>query len=330
MDENKTQENKQRDIRESRVVSKRGDNRKNTYKYLGDVYDETGKNMSKIEAKGEKIEGMIKNIMQETSIYKIGRNSTKARKLIITSIAAPTLLNNTETWYSINTKEEEKIRQQHQTIITRCLEVHKTTPYYGIIAEMNVTPYIDVIWQRKIMWLYNIHSEEESYVKTVRKPANKWKEVQEYANACNINVEEYIKNTSKTKYKEEFKKKIREKVIKQLTEQKIDKKKLRFIKPGKEQEYLKEGRCSSKETADIMKIRLNMIWTRSNFKHKNRNTVCRKCGKEEETTEHVLECQGGEEFDEDRVEDVEWLKKVMKTYKQIDVMNKEMDSIETE
>ena len=79
-----------------------------------------------------------------------------------------------------------------------------------------------------------------------------------------------------------------------------------------------------------MKIRLNMIWTRSNYKHKNKNTACRKCGIEEETTEHVLECQVGEQFDEDRVEDVEWLKKVSKIYKQIDVINKEMDNIETE
>ena len=44
--------------------------------------------------------------------------------------------------------------------------------------------------------------------------------------------------------------------------------------------------------------------------------LCRKCGQEKETTEHVLECvsDGRYKFEDGRMEDVGWLKKITGVY----------------
>ena len=116
------------------------------YKYLGDVYSEKGDNESKIEANGEKIEGMIRDIIRESNTGKIGGATLTVRKMLISVIATPTLLTNTETWYNITQHEQQLITKQHHQILTRCLEIPRSTPYYGLISEMNIIPYVDNIW----------------------------------------------------------------------------------------------------------------------------------------------------------------------------------------
>ena len=56
-----------------------------------------------------------------------------------------------------------------------------------------------------------------------------------------------------------------------------------------EKDYIKK--CSVKECKDIMEVRLNMIKLRGNFKEKEKTTKCPAGCQEEDTTEHLMECE---------------------------------------
>merc|ERR1712080_138020 len=158
-----------------------------TYNYLGDTYDEKGNNMSKIEQKGKKIEGMVRDIIRESTSKIIGNTSIQIRKMLMNIIPTPTLLSNTETWFNINIGEQKLIKKQHHQILTRCLQIPRSTPYYGIISEMNIFPYVDIIWCRKFMWLYRIIKSDnerpaKKLLKKQEKEQNNWyTEVKTYA-----------------------------------------------------------------------------------------------------------------------------------------------------
>ena len=64
-----------------------------------------------------------------------------------------------------------------------------------------------------------------------------------------------------------------------------------------------------------------MIWTKSNYKKGKEKARCRRCEKEDETTEHVLECHAGIEFKRDKIEEV------TKYYEEIDELNREEERI---
>ena len=57
----------------------------------------------------------------------------------------------------------------------------------------------------------------------------------------------------------------------------------------------------------IMKMRLNMIDVKCNYKSKFTNLNCELCGKEDDTTEHLFECKELERLKEGtiRIEDME-------------------------
>ena len=93
--------------------------------------------------------------------------------------------------------------------------------------------------------------------------------------------------------------------------------KLKWVRPEEQQQYLQQGICTLKQAKTILKIRLQMIATRTNHKSNEEDTTGRRCGTEEETTEHVLNCYAGMNFEEEKLEDVEWLKQILPIYDEI-------------
>ena len=56
-----------------------------------------------------------------------------------------------------------------------------------------------------------------------------------------------------------------------------------------------------------------MVKTRENYKD-GADALCRKCQECKETTEHISQCHGGVFFNKDKLEDVEYLKKLARIY----------------
>ena len=137
-------------------------------------------------------------------------------------------------------------------------------------------------------------------------------ELYEYAVQNDIDLD--VTELSYNQYKCHVKLKIREQREKNLGTAKAKKTKLRHINPGRRQEYF--DFCSLGEASAILKIRLHMVRINANYG----GGICRKCEQEQETTEHVLECasEGRYKFDEGKMEDVPWLRKIKGIYEQFE------------
>merc|ERR1712074_122203 len=99
---------------------------------------------------------MIRDVKMQSSEKDLGKTSTKIRIMLIESIITPTILANTETWCNITHEEERLITSLHHQVLARTLGLPRSTPYFGIIAELNITPYIDIIWIKKYLWYFKL------------------------------------------------------------------------------------------------------------------------------------------------------------------------------
>ena len=99
--------------------------------------------------------------------------------------------------------------------------------------------------------------------------------------------EEEIKEMSKAEWKKKVVEGL-EKEVKEEVEGKIkEMKKLRFVGEYKRKEYVG---CEMAVVRDVMRMRLNMVDVKANFKGKYKDLLCVACKEAEETTEHVLQC----------------------------------------
>ena len=285
------------------------------------MYDEKGTNVSKIKHKESKIQLMINDTKGHGCEQKVGKAALSVRLMLVEVIVSPTVLSSTETWFNINQDEQKMITQIHRNILTQILHLPYHTSYLGIISELNIMRFIDIIWYKKFMWYHRLmNSEENRKAKNIldelmNGTENWYTELEQYAKENQININEhYIKSQSYNQYKNHVKETIQLKLIRELQIAKETHTKLRSINPGKRQEYIEQ--CSIHEASSIMKIRLHMVHARANYG----GGMCRSCGKEEETTEHVLSCQseGTLEFDKQKMENVAWLKTINNTYKIFD------------
>ena len=138
------------------------------YKYVGDMYNEKGTNASKITFKEEKIPLMINKVKNESSERKIGKAALTVRLMLIEVVITPTILSSTETWHNITKQEEQQITKMHHQILTRTLLLPRSTPYMGIISELDIIPFIDCIWYKKFMWYHQLmNSDEERHATKV-------------------------------------------------------------------------------------------------------------------------------------------------------------------
>ena len=117
--------------------------------------------------------------------------------------------------------------------------------------------------------------------------------------------QDVITEISYPMYKQHVLTAIKKKVVDQLKREKLTKTKLRWINPGKTQQYIEK--CSLQEASEIIRLRLHMTKILANYG----GGTCRKCLSHEETTEHVVQCatNGLEETDEEMLEQIWWFKK---------------------
>ena len=86
---------------------------------------------------------------------------------------------------------------------------------------------------------------------------------------------------------------------------------------------------------EIMKIRLNMVVIKANYKGMKKNDgLCRACKEQEESTEHVIKCKEYKkitghllEWNEENMSDVNWLVKAVKVYKDIEIKGQQLEEL---
>ena len=100
-----------------------------------------------------------------------------------------------------------------------------------------------------------------------------------------------IRSWSKNECKRIMKKKVKEVIQKKLEDAKKDMTKMRFLKSFEIENYI--DKVNYDECVTVLKLRLNMIETKCNYKGKFQNDLsCPLCKTALDTTEHLIECQG--------------------------------------
>ena len=182
-------------------------------------------------------------------------------------------------------------------IIKKICEQRITTPYYGLMSELGIWPVENYIEYKRIMLLHNIiTTKEERLIKEIIEDqiGNTWKgcwmeQRKEICDKYKIELED-IKIYTKEKLKVIIKNNIKVKLEEEMDIRIKQKTKLRFIKNFERKTYLEAFDFS--DSIEMIKIRLNMIETKSNYKGMfKQNIKCDVCKVENDTTEHLLECK---------------------------------------
>ena len=305
------------------------------YKYLGDMYDKTGKNMSKIQSKMGKASFIASEVKREGSYGAVGKADTDVRLLLMEIMVKATLLCSTEAWVNIRREEVESLNRGHYLVLRKVFEQKENTPYYGMLAETGYWPYSFVVVYKKMMYLHLLlNSDEKRIARRIilnqkhgeDSKKNWYNEVNYWIEELELKLEESeITTMLKSEWKKVVKERISKKVREEVTE-KLKTTKLRFIEDTERKDYVKE--CRMGEVREIMKIRLNMTELKPNFCGKYRDRICSACEKEDETTEHVIQCQEykrllGHELNCDKpikelMNNTAWLREAAKVYRRIE------------
>ena len=139
-------------------------------------------------------------------------------------------------------------------------------------------------------------------------------------------LEENIEEVKKSEWKRKVTDGLNLCVEKELMGQREKMTKLRFTQSFQKQDYIRD--CPMIKVKKIMKLKLNMVELKTNFKGKYRDACCPACEVEEETTEHVLACDEYRKLTghtlevpnnwADKMNNTEWLLKACEVYEQIE------------
>ena len=267
----------------------------NEYKYLGKWYNEQGNNKLAIEKKKAKTSYYIQKIKQYGNEFTIGKYAIVARIRIHKRIIVPTVYHNVEAWSNITKTDMEELEKIQKNIVQGMCEMRRSTPYLGLLAELGIWPVKHLIGYKQIMLLHNIiTSKDGRLIKEIIEDQilhpweGCWYEgVEETCREYEVKVEE-IRTWSKYKCKREIRRKVEKKIQKEFEERKEEMTKLRFVENVERKKYIEELEYS--ESITLLRLRLNMIETKCNYKGNFvGNQKCHFCSSED-TTEHLLEC----------------------------------------
>ena len=279
----------------------------NEYKYLGEWYNEKGNHATAIKKKKEKINYYIKQIKIYGNEGVIGKYAMLTRLKIYKTIIIPTIYHNIEAWSNINKTEMKELEEIQGIILKRVCEQRKTTPYMGLLAELGIWTVEKQIEYKKIMLLHNIlTSEYDRLIKDIIKdqiqttwPGSWIENVKQICNKYSLNIDE-IQTYTKKNLKQLLKSKINTKLNIEIQELSRNKTKGRFIKEYSQKEYLKE--LNFKDCIMMIKIRLNMIETKCNYKNLFTDLKCEICKSKDDTTEHLMEYCSNNNSDQSNIE----------------------------
>ena len=230
--------------------------------------------------------------------YKVGNMAFQVRLEIFESTVIPTIYHNVETWSKITGKEIEKLEKMQKDILTDIFELPKSTPYFGLLSELGIWPFEELMEHKRIMLFHQIiTSDDNRFLKEVIMdqlrsiyPGCWTEQTLEICNKYNLGVQ-LIKCMKKGKLKKLLKERIRKRLERKLEIESREKTKLRFCGGFSRKKYIMKGNMSKNMIKAIMKTRLNMLELTCNYKGKNRSEICALCKDGRDTTEHIFECR---------------------------------------
>ena len=288
-----------KDIQELKSQVKRGRiKRTMKYKYVGNWYNEKYNHETDIKAKASKVPGIIVQMKYYGDTYKVGNMALQVRLEIFESTVIPTIYHNVETWSKITGKEIEQLEKMQKDILTDIFELPKSTPYLGLLSEVGIWPFEELMEFKRIMLFQQIITSNgnrllkeviEDQIRSVY-PGCWTEQTLEICKKYNLGIQ-LIKSMKKHKLKKLLKERIRRRLETKLEVEKRAKTKIRFCGGFKRKKYIMKGNMSKSIVKGIMKTRLNMLELNCNYKGEKISETCDLCKREKDTTEHLFECR---------------------------------------
>ena len=269
----------------------------NQYKYLGEWFNDKGDHSTSISKRKEKVQYLINQIKYYGNEFILGRYTILTRLKIYKTMVYPALFHNVETWSIINNSDLNELEKIQAVILKRICGQRMTTPSFGIMAELGIWPVGKQVEYKKVMLLHNIlKSDDNRVIKEIIKYQieNTWRgcwmqETNEILKKNDIDITKMAEK-SKEQMKKKIKNTIMQRLQTELSELKKEKTKLRFIEKFEQKKYLEE--LTFEDTIEMMKLRLNMIEVKCNYKGMYKNNLrCDVCKSSDDTTEHILQCK---------------------------------------
>ena len=199
----------------------------------------------------------------------------------------------------------DRIETVDTLFFRKLLGAPKSTPKEMLYLEMGLIQFRDIIREKRLRFLYYILSQEEDsiifkFLKSQIRNRTKRDWVTsvfgdlENLNMGNMNIEE-IKRMKQTSFEGMVKENIRINAFERLEKIKNSHSKVKEIeyKVLKIQKYLQPNKVkiTKDECKLIFKLRCKVMDVKANMKKMYVSLECGACGVDQETQEHILECE---------------------------------------
>ena len=285
------------------------------YKYMGVMLNEKGDLKDHLIYKKNKMIGITASIKQIGSDSQVGTEWLKVQLQLYETCLVPSLIYGLEGWPNIKEKEMSQLELLQTKHLKSILKLSESTPNVGLLMETGTWPIKERIEYRILMMYQNLMmSDDTRIIKLLVKEQKDnniersfYSKTKEIADFLDINLET-VKNKSKFVWKKECKGKIIKKIENRLKDQLPNCTKLRFLVDDNfgRKRYMKE--LSGNIARQVLKLRLNMIDVRMNYRGSNEGNIkCPLCKTEDDTTEHIMVCGiNGDTIQKSFVKSYDW------------------------
>ena len=272
--------------------------------YLGDPFNHKGNNDDLIQdrvKRGTKAMNCITSLIHEVSL---GIHQISVWMLLYRSLFISTVLFNSQSWSKLRQKDMETLKSLQLRILKKMISVPASTPNSFIFLEMGVLPIAAEIHKRMLMYLHRILqlpsndpvSQMFMNLKALDEEKGKknwWTLTKTLLPKYNLNTLnlESIKSIKKCTFKKIVNNAVNDITFEDLKKECGSLKKTAGLSYSSfsMQEYL--TKLYPSQARLIFKARCQSLDIKTQSTYKNGgDIVCRKCGTEEETLSHALNC----------------------------------------
>ena len=290
--------NRKKNIEEIEVEVTQGKlTRTSVHKFLGNYVNDKGNLDDQLKYMEGKVGGLVSEANKICSQNKLGIYEWDGKKIVYKAQITPAVFHNIEAWTNLRKTDWEKMETLQGKILRGIYGLPKSTPYWGLLHELNIIPIKLLITYKRLMVYHNLmNSDDDRVAKHIVREQEKsgyeecwFGNVKREGEGIGIEVnEKAVLGKLKSRWKKQVKRKVREAFDAELKNKKREGRKLRFLGTKGSETYLNEIHNDNARLA--VKIRLNMVdWIETNYGVAG---VCPLCG-EEDSTEHVFSCEHG-------------------------------------
>ena len=272
--------------------------------YLGDLINNKGTNADLITDRHQRgVTAMIKieALVRETGL---GIHTVNVHLLLYQSLFLSCVLFNSQVWRNLSEKEINKLESLQRRCLRKIFNAPHSTSRSFVYLEFGAVPIRYIIQQNQLMFLHHIvHLKDDDPVKQMwenmkflSRESNWWSSIRRILEEYEVGLEE-VKNSSRESFKALIKRKISDTALKELTKDCTEKTKTSSLHYTalKPQDYL--SHLYPKQARIIFQCRSKTLDIKVHRSYKFNDRVCRKCGIDEETIQHITNCGRDEVVD---------------------------------